>query len=128
MSRSTPKTGKVAWDHTTADWTKGGANGRPFIVNGKVIQGRRAAAHAGAGGASSPANDIKTALTVARQHHRHPGDPNLTTPGTACRGKPVRRLGVDSGAYDPTRTWFLTGRPALSVGLPNRGTLPKRRV
>src|SRR5260370_31506541 len=34
------KTGKVVWDHATADWTKGWRyTGGPFILNGKVIQG-----------------------------------------------------------------------------------------
>ena len=32
------KTGKVVWDHETADWSKGWRyTGGPFIVNGKII-------------------------------------------------------------------------------------------
>src|SRR4029077_15981379 len=45
------KTGKLAWDHETADWTKGWRyTGGPFVVNGKIIQGMTGCGNAEPGG------------------------------------------------------------------------------
>src|SRR6516162_5107106 len=55
------KTGKVVWDHATADWTKGWRyTGGPFIVNGKVIQGMTGCGNAEPGGCFITGHDIKT--------------------------------------------------------------------
>src|SRR5882762_2982519 len=45
------KTGKVVFDHTTADWSKGHRyTGGPFIVNGTIVQGMTGCGNANPGG------------------------------------------------------------------------------
>src|SRR5215813_7348959 len=75
------KTGKLAWDHTTADWTKGWRyTGGPFVVNGKVIQGMTGCGNAEPGGCFITAHDAKTGAELWRVNTiAHPGDPNYDT-------------------------------------------------
>ena len=123
------KSGKVAWDHATADWTKGWRyTGGPFVVNGKGDPGhdgwwqrrtRRLLHH------RPRHQDWRRA--VARQHHRASATPT-TTPGT---GLPLEsRFGASawiSGAYDPDQNlvYYGTGQPYPWIA-EMRGTLPQK--
>jgi alcohol dehydrogenase (cytochrome c) len=123
------KTGKVAWDHTTADWTKGWRyTGGPFIVNGKVIQGMTGCGNAEPGGCFITGHDIKTGNELWRVYTiAHPGDPNYDT----WNGLPLEsRFGASawiSGAYDPDQNlvFYGTGQPYPWIA-EMRGTLPKK--
>src|ERR1700730_9020414 len=75
------KTGKVIWDHQTADWRKGWRyTAGPFVVNGMVLQGMTGCGNAEPGGCFITAHDMKTGeekwrvWTIA-----HPEDPNFNT-------------------------------------------------
>ena len=123
------KTGKVAWDHATADWTKGWRyTGGPFIVNGKVIQGMTGCGNAEPGGCFITGHDIKTGAELWRVNTiAHPGDPNYDT----WNGLPLEsRFGASawiSGAYDPDQNlvFYGTGQPYPWIA-EMRGTLPKK--
>ena len=75
------KTGKVAWDHTTADWSKGWRyTGGPFIANGKIMQGMTGCGNAQPGGCFITAHDPKTGAELWRVHTiAQPGDPEFNT-------------------------------------------------
>jgi alcohol dehydrogenase (cytochrome c) len=123
------KTGKLAWDHTTADWTKGWRyTGGPFVVNGKVIQGMTGCGNAEPGGCFITGHDIKTGEELWRVYTiAHPGDPNFDT----WNGLPLEsRFGASawvSGAYDPEQNivFYGTGQPYPWIA-EMRGTLPKK--
>ncbi len=91
------KSGKVVWDHETADWSKGWRyTGGPFIVNGKVIQGMTGCGNAEPGGCFITGHDIKTGdRAVAGQHHRPSRRSQLRHLERLADGKPLRRLGLD---------------------------------
>jgi alcohol dehydrogenase (cytochrome c) len=123
------KTGKVAWDHATADWAKGWRyTGGPFIVNGKVIQGMTGCGNAEPGGCFITGHDVKTGAELWRVNTiAHPGDPNYDT----WNGLPLEsRFGASawiSGAYDPDQNlvFYGTGQPYPWIA-EMRGTLPKK--
>lgn len=123
------KTGKLVWDHTTADWTKGWRyTGGPFIVNGKVIQGMTGCGNAEPGGCFITGHDIKTGDELWRVYTiAHPGDPNYDT----WNGVPLEsRYGASawiSGAYDAEQNlvFYGTGQPYPWIA-EMRGTLPKK--
>ena len=123
------KSGKIAWDHATADWTKGWRyTGGPFIVNGKVIQGMTGCGNAEPGGCFITGHDIKTGAELWRVNTiAHPGDPNYDT----WNGLPLEsRFGASawiSGAYDPDQNlvFYGTGQPYPWIA-EMRGTLPKK--
>jgi alcohol dehydrogenase (cytochrome c) len=123
------KTGKVVWDHTTADWTKGWRyTGGPFIVNGKVIQGMTGCGNAEPGGCFITGHDVKTGAELWRVYTiAHPGDPNYDT----WNGLPLEsRFGASAwitGAYDAEQNlvFYGTGQPYPWIA-EMRGTLPKK--
>jgi alcohol dehydrogenase (cytochrome c) len=123
------KTGKLVWDHTTADWTKGWRyTGGPFVVNGKVIQGMTGCGNAEPGGCFITGHDAKTGAELWRVYTiAHPGDPNYDT----WNGLPLEsRFGASawiSGAYDPEQNlvFYGTGQPYPWIA-EMRGTLPKK--
>jgi alcohol dehydrogenase (cytochrome c) len=123
------KTGKVAWDHQTADWSKGWRyTGGPFIVNGKVIQGMTGCGNAEPGGCFITGHDIKTGAELWRVNTiAHPGDPNYDT----WNGLPLEsRFGASawiSGSYDPDQNlvFYGTGQPYPWIA-EMRGTLPAK--
>jgi alcohol dehydrogenase (cytochrome c) len=123
------KTGKVVWDHATADWTKGWRyTGGPFVVNGKVIQGMTGCGNAEPGGCFITGHDAKTGAELWRVYTiAHPGDPNYDT----WNGLPLEsRFGASawiSGAYDPEQNlvFYGTGQPYPWIA-EMRGTLPKK--
>jgi alcohol dehydrogenase (cytochrome c) len=123
------KTGKLAWDHATADWTKGWRyTGGPFVVNGKVIQGMTGCGNAEPGGCFITGHDVKTGAELWRVNTiAHPGDPNYDT----WNGLPLEsRFGASawiSGAYDPEQNlvFYGTGQPYPWIA-EMRGTLPKK--
>jgi alcohol dehydrogenase (cytochrome c) len=123
------KTGKLAWDHTTADWTKGWRyTGGPFVVNGKVIQGMTGCGNAEPGGCFITGHDAKTGAELWRVNTiAHPGDPNYDT----WNGLPLEsRFGASawiSGAYDPDQNlvFYGTGQPYPWIA-EMRGTMPKK--
>jgi len=123
------KTGKLMWDHATADWTKGWRyTGGPFIVNGKVIQGMTGCGNAEPGGCFIIAHDSKTGAELWRVNTiAHPGDPNYDT----WNGLPLEsRFGASawiSGSYDPDQNlvFYGTGQPYPWIS-EMRGTLPKK--
>ncbi len=121
------KTGKVSWDHATADWTKGWRyTGGPFVVKGKVIQGMTGCGNAEPGGCFITGHDAKTGAELWRVWTiAHPGDPNYDT----WNGVPLEsRFGVSawiSGSYDPDQNivFYGTGQPYPWIA-EMRGTLP----
>ena len=123
------KTGKIAWDHTTADWTKGWRyTGGPFIVNGKVIQGMTGCGNAEPGGCFITGHDIKTGAELWRVNTiAHPGDPNFDT----WNGLPLEsRFGASAwitGSYDPDQNlvFYGTGQPYPWIA-EMRGTMPRK--
>jgi alcohol dehydrogenase (cytochrome c) len=123
------KTGKLVWDHATADWTKGWRyTGGPFVVNGKVIQGMTGCGNAEPGGCFITGHDAKTGAELWRVHTiAHPGDPNYDT----WNGLPLEsRFGASAwitGAYDPEQNlvFYGTGQPYPWIA-EMRGTLPKK--
>src|SRR6516165_6821423 len=61
------KTGKLVWDHETADWTKGWRyTGGPFVVNGKIIQGMTGCGNAEPGGCFITGHDAMTGAELWR--------------------------------------------------------------
>jgi alcohol dehydrogenase (cytochrome c) len=123
------KTGKVVWDHTTADWTKGWRyTGGPFVVNGKVIQGMTGCGNAEPGGCFITGHDAKTGAELWRVYTiAHPGDPNYDT----WNGLPLEsRFGASAwitGAYDAEQNlvFYGTGQPYPWIA-EMRGTQPKK--
>jgi alcohol dehydrogenase (cytochrome c) len=123
------KTGKVVWDHATADWTKGWRyTGGPFIVNGKIIQGMTGCGNAEPGGCFITGHDAKTGAELWRVNTiAHPGDPNFDT----WNGLPLEsRFGGSawiSGSYDPEQNlvFYGTGQPYPWIA-EMRGTMPKK--
>src|SRR5882672_4199154 len=98
------KTGKVVWDHTTDDWTKGWRHtSGPFVAGGMIVQGMQGCANA------------------------HPGDPNENS----WNGLPLEsRFGATawiSGSYDPEQNvvFYGTGQPYPWIA-EMRGTVPKK--
>jgi alcohol dehydrogenase (cytochrome c) len=123
------KTGKLVWDHTTADWSKGWRyTGGPFVVNGKVIQGMTGCGNAEPGGCFITGHDAKTGAELWRVNTiAHPGDPNYDT----WNGLPLEsRFGASawiSGSYDPEQNlvFYGTGQPYPWIA-EMRGTLPEK--
>ena len=123
------KSGKVVWDHATADWNKGWRyTGGPFVINGKVIQGMTGCGNAEPGGCFITGNDAKTGAELWRvQTIAHPGDPNYDT----WNGLPLEsRFGASAwitGSYDPEQNlvFYGTGQPYPWIA-EMRGTLPAK--
>ena len=123
------KTGKVVWDHETADWSKGWRyTGGPFIVNGKIIQGMTGCGNAEPGGCFVTGHDAKTGAELWRVNTiAHPGDPNYDT----WNGLPMEsRFGASAwitGSYDPEQNlvFYGTGQPYPWIA-EMRGTLPAK--
>ena len=123
------KTGKVVWDHTTEDWSKGWRyTGGPFIVNGTLVQGTTGCGNAEPGGCFITGNDPKTGAEKWRVHTvAQPGDPGFNT----WNGLPLEaRYGASawiSGSYDPDQNlvFYGTGQPYPWIA-EMRGTLPKK--
>ena len=123
------KTGKVAWDHTTADWSKGWRyTGGPFVANGTIVQGMTGCGNAQPGGCFVTGHDAKTGAEKWRVHTiAQPGDPNFNT----WNGLPLEaRFGASawiSGSYDPDQNvvFYGTGQPYPWIAEMN-GLLPKK--
>ncbi len=123
------KTGKVAWDHTTADWNKGWRyTGGPFVANGTIVQGMTGCGNAQPGGCYVTGHDPKTGAEKWRVHTiAQPGDANFNT----WNGLPVEaRFGASawiSGSYDPDQNlvFYGTGQPYPWIAEMN-GLLPKK--
>jgi alcohol dehydrogenase (cytochrome c) len=123
------KTGKLVWDHETADWSKGWRyTGGPFVVNGKIIQGMTGCGNAEPGGCFITGHDAKTGAELWRVNTiAHPGDPNFDT----WNGLPLEsRFGASawiSGSFDPDQNlvFYGTGQPYPWIA-EMRGTLPKK--
>ena len=112
------KTGKVVWDHTTADWNKGWRyTGGPFIANGTIVQGMTGCGNAQPGGCYITGHDPKTGAEKWRVHTiAQPGDPDFNTWNGLPLEVALRRLGLDlrqlRSGPEPR---VLRHRPALSV-------------
>jgi alcohol dehydrogenase (cytochrome c) len=123
------KTGKVAWDHTTADWSKGWRyTGGPFVANGTIVQGMTGCGNAQPGGCFVTGHDPKTGAEKWRVHTiAQPGDPNFNT----WNGLPLEaRYGGSawiSGSYDPDQNlvFYGTGQPYPWIAEMS-GLLPKK--
>jgi len=123
------KTGKVVWDHTTADWNKGWRyTGGPFVANGVIVQGMTGCGNAQPGGCFITGHDPKTGAEKWRVHTiAQPGDPNFNT----WNGLPLEaRFGGSawiSGSYDPDQNlvFYGTGQPYPWIAEMN-GLLPKK--
>jgi len=101
------KTGKVVFDHTTADWSKGWRyTGGPFIVNGTIVQGMTGCGNAEPGGCFITGHDTKTGAEKWRFNTIAQGnDPQANT----WNGLPVQsRFGGSAWIPAATiliRTW-----------------------
>jgi alcohol dehydrogenase (cytochrome c) len=123
------KTGKVIWDHATADWNKGWRyTGGPFVANGTIVQGMTGCGNAQPGGCFVTGHDPKTGAEKWRVHTiAQPGDANFNT----WNGLPMEaRYGGSawiSGAYDPDQNlvFYGTGQPYPWIAEMS-GLLPKK--
>src|SRR5215475_489185 len=123
------RTGKVVWDHTTADWTKGWRyTSGPFVANGVIVQGMQGCGNAQPGGCFITGHDPKTGQEKWRvQTVAHPGDPNEKS----WNGLPLEsRFGATawiSGSFDPEQNvvFYGTGQPYPWIA-EMRGTVPKK--
>ena len=112
------KTGKVVWDHTVADWSKGWRySGGPFIANGTLVQGMTGCGNATPGGCFITGHDVKTGAELWRVHTIAHGDtPELQYLERRSARKPLWRLGLDlrllRSRAEPV---LLRHRSALSV-------------
>ena len=105
------KTGKVAWDHTTADWNKGWRyTGGPFVANGTIVQGMTGCGNAEPGGCFITGHDPKTGAEKWRVHTiAQPGDPNFNTwNGLPLESRASAARPGSPAATIPTRTWCST--------------------
>jgi alcohol dehydrogenase (cytochrome c) len=123
------KTGKVVWDHTTADWTKGWRHtSGPFVANGTIVQGMQGCGNAQPGGCFITGHDPATGEEKWRvQTVAQGSDPNSNT----WNGLPLEsRFGATpwiSGSYDPelNLVFYGTGQPYPWLA-DMRGTTPKK--
>jgi alcohol dehydrogenase (cytochrome c) len=121
------KTGKVVWDHVTADWKQGFRyTSGPVVMHGVVIQGMAGCDRAQPGGCFITGHDAATGAEKWRVHTiAQPDDPN----SNSWNGLPVeQRFGASSwiaGTYDPKRdlAYFGTGQPYPWIA-EMRGTYP----
>src|SRR5262249_56398383 len=86
------KTGKVVWDHTVADWTKGWRySGGPFIAGGVLVQGATGCGNAAPGGCFITGHDVKTGAELWRGYTiAHPGGASFHTSNGLPLPKPLR--------------------------------------
>jgi alcohol dehydrogenase (cytochrome c) len=123
------KNGKVVWDHTTADWTKGWRHtSGPFVAGGTIVQGMQGCGNAQPGGCFITGHDPATGEEKWRvQTIAQGSDPNSNT----WNGLPVEsRFGATpwiSGSYDPEQNlvFYGTGQPYPWLA-DMRGTTPKK--
>ena len=109
------KTGKVVWDHTGADWSKGWRHtSGPFVAGGVIVQGMQGCGNAQPGGCFITGHDPSTGQEKWRVHTIAQGnDPNDNT----WNGLPLEsRFGSTpwiSGSYDPEQkvVFYGTGQP-----------------
>src|SRR6476659_7417837 len=89
------KTGKVVWDHTVADWTKGWRySGGPFIVNDTLVQGMTGCGHATRLLHHRARREDRRG-EMARSYHRASGRSELRYLERHPARKPLWRLGLD---------------------------------
>src|SRR6476620_11770789 len=123
------KTGKVVWDHTVADWTKGWRySGGPFIVNDTLVQGMTGCGNATPGGCFITGHDVKTGAEKWRVHTiAHAGDPNFDTWNDIPLESRYGGSAWISGSYDPEQdlVFYGTGQPYPWIAEMN-GLLPKK--
>jgi alcohol dehydrogenase (cytochrome c) len=123
------KTGKVVWDHTNGDWTKGWRHtSGPFVAGGVIVQACRAAAMRSRAACFITGHDPATGEEKWRVHTiAQPGDPNDNT----WNGLPLQsRFGSTpwiSGTYDVEQNlvFYGTGQPYPWIA-EMRGTQPKK--
>jgi alcohol dehydrogenase (cytochrome c) len=123
------KSGKVVWDHATADWSKGWRyTGGPAVANGTIVQGMTGCGNAEPGGCFISGHDPKTGEEKWRFNTiAHPDDPGFNT----WNGLPLEsRFGAsawNSGSYDPEQNvvFYGTGQPYPWIAEMN-GLLPKK--
>jgi alcohol dehydrogenase (cytochrome c) len=123
------KSGKVVWDHTGDDWTKGWRHtSGPFVAKGMIVQGMQGCGNAQPGGCYITGHDPATGAEKWRVHTiAQPGDPNDNT----WNGLPLQsRFGSTpwiSGTFDPEQNvvFYGTGQPYPWIA-EMRGTLPKK--
>jgi alcohol dehydrogenase (cytochrome c) len=123
------KTGKVVWDHTHGDWTKGWRHtSGPFVAGGMIVQGMQGCGNAQPGGCFITGHDPKTGEEKWRVHTIAQGDdPNSNT----WNGLPLEsRFGATpwiSGSYDPEQNlvFYGTGQPYPWLS-EMRGTIPRK--
>lgn len=123
------KSGKVVWDHETADWNKGWRyTAGPFVANGVLVQGMTGCGNAEPGGCfitgHDPANgkELWRINTIAQPEQ--PG-------GDTWNGLPVEsRFGASAwiaGSFDPEQNvvFYGVGQPYPWIS-EMRGTKPTR--
>ena len=123
------RTGKVAFDHTVADWKKGFRySSGPFMANGVVVASMSGCNAAQAGGCFITGHDPKTGEERWRVHTvAQDGDPNANTWNGLPHEKRFGGSAWIAGSYDPESDTIYHG-----VGQPYpwiaemRGTSPKK--
>ena len=123
------KTGKVVWDHTHGDWTKGWRHtSGPFVASGVIVQGMQGCGNGQPGGCYITGHDPATGEEKWRvQTIAQGNDPNDNT----WNGLPVEsRFGATpwiSGTFDPEQkvVFFGVGQPYPWIA-EMRGTQPKK--
>ena len=105
------KTGKITWDHATADWTKGWRyTGGPLVAGGKIMQGMSGCGNAQPGGCFVTGHDPATGKEVWRFNTiAQPGTPG----GDTWNDMPVeKRHGAstwNAGSYDVDSNTYIVG-------------------
>jgi alcohol dehydrogenase (cytochrome c) len=125
------KSGKVAWDHATADWRQGWRyTSGPMIVNGMVLQGMTGCENGEPGGCFITGHDFASGAEKWRTWTiAHPSDPNEAS----WNGLPLQsRFGASAwmpGSYDPEQNlmFYGTGQPYPWIA-EMRGTLPLKEA
>jgi len=123
------RTGKVVWDHETADWRKGWRyTSGPMVANGMVLQGMSGCGNGEPGGCFITGHDVNTGAEKWRVWTiAHPGDPN----SNSWNGVPIEdRFGLSvwaAGSFDPERNlaYFGVAEPYPWIA-EMRGTLPRK--
>ena len=123
------KTGKIAWDYATADWSKGWRyTAGPFVADGVIIQGMTGCGNAQPGGCFITGHDPSNGKELWRVNTvAQPDQPG----GDTWNGLPVEsRFGASAwiaGSYDPDQkvVFYGVGQPYPWIA-EMRGTKPEK--
>lgn len=105
------RTGKVAWDHATADWTKGWRyTGGPLVAGGRILQGMSGCGNAQPGGCFITGHDPSNGAEMWRFHTiARPGQPGGDTWNDMPLEKRHGASAWNAGSYDVENNTYIIG-------------------